>query len=151
MNKFYEAANILSVFFVMPVLIFLGYNFRTNKSEVQQMPQIQQLQPNIPITPGPIVDSTPVPEKPSIQPDVNPVPEQAPPSQGRILRPFQQQPHRYGPAQPVQPRRPLLRGGNYGYSAGSSCGPNGCNIGSSMGSSCGPGGCNSSNPYSYIQ
>lgn len=77
MNKFYEAANIISVFFFMPVLIFLAYNARSvtsekNRGVVIESPQLPQLElpaekPNLEVTPDNDSEAI-VPEKPISSP-----------------------------------------------------------------------------------
>lgn len=96
MNKFYEAANIISVFFFMPVLIFLAYNARTSSVGGDKNNGVVIQSPELPITP---VNPS---HKPNLEvapdesivpsPDVAPIPEPKPtPIPGRrpLLRPRQ--------------------------------------------------------------
>lgn len=138
MNKFYETANIISIFFFMPVLIFLAYHARGNATGAQPTNEIRAEQPMpqlpvLPLKPGqaaarPEINVTPTPEDQGVgqQPGISPIPTDPAPT------PEPQQPTRPGrrPGRGAyQPGRPY---GGYGQPSpygGGGCQPgNGCLI-----------------------
>lgn len=67
MNKLYEIANIVSVFFFMPVLIFMAYTERTTSSENKPAPVVTAQPPALQAQPAPELKE----KEPSPKPDRN--------------------------------------------------------------------------------
>ena len=73
MNKFYEAANVIAVFFILPVLIFLSFHARGQR-DVVQYDQPQQVQPQYPGVQPDLTVNQPVQQPVQTQPvQVQPV------------------------------------------------------------------------------
>ena len=117
MNKFYETANIISVFFVMPILIFLSYQARTpsSKADVIGQEQVQQSLQTPLLAPEPQKNNADISSEAT--PDPMPVPENnlTPNKRSTKRSVQQQQPYPSG-------RKPVM--GRACPSAG--CGAAGC-------------------------
>ena len=113
MNKFYEAANIIAVFFILPVLIFLANQARNNyksaepmaieeRMPVEQLPEVVgvPMQPTAQPIMQPRVVQPHVGVQLSVRPDAGPMIPTVQPER----RPMMRQPIRQSMRQPI--RRP---------------------------------------------